>query len=150
MSNSIPSPAKQEVHEPPVAVQLNEAVWQAWLRKGRLRQERNDARRLKALHWLSLAGLLAAGVALWSRDIAAFDVPIRFLVAVGAIGLMVHALGARHYLHAAVFGAVGILYNPVQPLLGSSGDWEPFLIVSCAIPFVASLTTPRTKLAPNA
>jgi hypothetical protein len=133
--------------EDPIAPVLNEAVWEAWQRKGRLRQERNDARRVKALHWVALAGLICAAAAIWSREIAAFDVAIRFLVFGGALALMIQTLGARRYVYAAAFGALAVLYNPVQPTFQFSGNWEPSLIAASAIPFVISLTTPQRKVA---
>lgn len=148
MSTAIPTRPNCEAGELPAATPLNEAVWQAWLLKGRLREERNSARRLKALHWLSLAGLLWAGIAVWSRGIAAYGIPIRFLVAAGAMALMVHALSARQYVYATVFGALAILYNPVAPFLFSE-DWALSLIMASAIPFVVALTRHQPKLVPN-
>lgn len=45
---------------------LDEAVWQAWVAKGRAQDLRSSAVRIKALKWASIVGLLAAA-GLWSR-----------------------------------------------------------------------------------
>lgn len=39
----------REVWEPPVAKPLDEAVWQAWVKKGRARDRRNNAVTIKAV-----------------------------------------------------------------------------------------------------
>ena len=44
----------------PAAKPLDEAVWQAWLSKGRTRDQRNRAARIKVIKWVGMAGLLAS------------------------------------------------------------------------------------------
>jgi hypothetical protein len=56
--------------EPPAAMPLNEAVWQAWLAKGRTRDQRNRAARMKFVKWAGVAGLVAAA-GLWFHLAAA-------------------------------------------------------------------------------
>lgn len=131
--------------EPPPAKPLDEAVWQRWIEKGRARDKRNSAFRAKAVKWVSLAGLvIVAG--LWSH-LGPYNVVARFVVAAGAIAVMVHTIHAGRYAFAAVFAALALLYNPVVPVFSFSGDWPRALVVASAVPFVASLTAPlvRTK-----
>lgn len=45
---------------------LDEAVWQAWVAKGRAQERRSDAAGSKAVKWASIAGLLVAA-GLWSQ-----------------------------------------------------------------------------------
>jgi len=122
---------------------LDEAVWKAWVAKGRAQERRSGAAHSKAVEWASIAGLLvAAGV--WSH-LAPYEVVFRFIVAAGATVVMFQAFQARHYAVAAVFGALALLYNPVVPVFGFSGDWSRAMVVASAIPFVASLTGRKNK-----
>jgi len=58
---------------PPAAKPLEEAVWQAWVAKGRARDQRNRATWRKIIKWAGIAGLLAAS-GLWYRLDAATSV----------------------------------------------------------------------------
>ena len=137
-----------EVRELPPAKPLDEAVWQAWLENGRERDRRNSAARMVAVKWVSLAGLVMVA-ALWSY-LGPYDVIARFVVAVGAIAVMFHAIHDGRYAFAAVFAAVALLYNPVVPVFSFSGDWPRALVLASAVPFVASLTAPIVRKQPNA
>ncbi len=116
---------------PPLAKALDEAVWQAWVEKGRARDRRHSAARMNTVKWVSIAGLLAA-VASWS-DLTPYEGVARFLVAAGAMVAMFQALHLRHYAFAAVFGALALLYNPVTPVLSFSGDWHRALLLMSAV-----------------
>jgi hypothetical protein len=133
----------REVWEPPAAKPLDEAVWQAWVKKGRARDRRNKAVCLEAVKWVSLAGLLAVA-GQWSHS-APYEVVIRFVVAGGSIVLMLQALATRHYALAALFGALALLYNPVEPLFSFSGDWPRLVVLASAVPFLASLASLKSK-----
>ena len=137
-----------EIREPPPSKRLDEAVWQAWLKKGRARDRRNSAVRLTAVKWVSLTGLLVVA-GLWTH-LAPYDVAARFIVAAGAIVVMFHAFHTGHHVLAAALAAVALLYNPVVPVFSFSGDWPRALVVASAIPFVASLTAPLVRREPNA
>ena len=50
----------REVREPALLRPLDEAVWQAWVAKGRVQDRRGSAARATAAEWVSIAGLLAA------------------------------------------------------------------------------------------
>jgi hypothetical protein len=150
MSSAIPSRVIEEkVRDLPQSAPLNEATWQAWLLKGRLREERNYWRRVRAASSLSLVGIACAACVSLFPGFGAYDVPVRFAIAVGALALMVHNLYIRRYAFAAAFAALVIFFNPVAPLVDFSGIWGRGLIALSAVPLVASLT-PSAKVAPNA
>jgi uncharacterized membrane protein YoaK (UPF0700 family) len=138
MSTAIASAGLLKTWAPPATKPLDEAVWCAWVAKGRAQERRSDAAHIKAVKWVSIAGLLVAA-GFWSQ-LAPYEVIIRFIVAAGATILMFQAFGARHYAVAAVFGALALLYNPVVPVFSFSGDWQRAMVVATAIPFVATLT----------
>src|SRR5690242_19531941 len=108
MSTSGTLHQQEEVRQQPIANVLDEAVWQAWVLKGRAREERNRATAIKAVTWISLAGLLlAVASGLWSQ-LTPLDVSVRFLVAAGAMLLMFHAFHTRDYAAGSVFGALAV------------------------------------------
>lgn len=148
MTTSIGFQKPSELWEPPPSKQLDEAVWQTWLDMGRARERRNSAARLMAVKWVSLAGLLVVA-GLWSR-LAPYDVVARFIVAAGAIVVMLHAIHAEQYALAVMFAAVALLYNPVAPALSFSGDWPRAVALLSAIPFVVSLTARNVRTEHNA
>jgi uncharacterized membrane protein YoaK (UPF0700 family) len=143
MSTAIASPGLREAWAPPACKPLDEAVWKAWVAKGRAQERRSDLAHNKVVKWVLIAGLLAAA-GIWSQ-LAPFDVVVRFIVAAGAMVVMFQALHARHYGVAAIFGALALLYNPVVPVFSFSGDWQRAIVVASAIPFVASLTGRKNK-----
>jgi len=124
---------------------LDEAAWQAWGAKGRAHDKRGSATQMNVVKWVSIAALLAAAV-LWSQ-LTPYEVVVRFIVAAGAIVVMVQAFQARRYAVASVFGALVLLYNPVAPVFSFSADWQRALVVMSAVPFVASLTWRNVRLA---
>ena len=131
------------LHEPgsgwrePSAKPLDEALWQAWVAKGRAHDRRSNAARIKAVQWVSIAALLVAA-GLWSR-LTPYEIVISFIVAAGAIFVMFEAFYARHYAVAGVFGALALFYNPVINTISFSGDWQRALVAASALPFVVSL-----------
>jgi len=142
MSAAIASAGPRETWAPPPTKPLDEAVWQAWVAKGKAQERRSGAAHTKVVRWVSIAGLLAAA-GLWS--LAPYEVVIRFIVAAGATVVMFQAFQARHYAVAAVFGALALLYNPVVPVFSFSGDWSRAMVAASAIPFVATLTGRKNK-----
>jgi uncharacterized protein DUF6804 len=143
----VESKESQSAWAPPEASPLDEAVWRAWVAKGRVRDRRSSAGRIKAVKWVSIVGLLAAA-GFWSH-LAPFEVVIRFLVTASAMVVMFQAFQAKYYAVAAVFGALALLYNPVLPVFSFSGDWQRALVVASATPFVASLAWRNVRLAHN-
>jgi hypothetical protein len=145
MSASVALPSPQEAWALPAATPLNETVWQIWVAKGRARERRSNDAGLKAVKWVSIVALVAAAV-LWSQ-LAGYDVAFRFMVAAASTVVMFQAFRTGHYVSAAVFGAMVLLYNPVAPVFGFAGDWQRALVLASVFPFVASLIwrDPRTK-----
>lgn len=143
MSTSVELPALQETWSPPAAMALDEAVWQAWVAKGRAQERQSNAKRIRAVKWASIAVLLGAA-GLWS-NFTPFEVFVRFLVTASALVLMVQALQTRYYPVAATFGALALLFNPVVPAFSFSGGWQRAVVVASAVPFVASLVWPNGK-----
>jgi len=143
MSTSVELPGLQQTWSPPAATPLNEAVWQAWVAKGRAQQRRSSATRIRAVTWASIAVLLGTAV-LWS-NFATFEVLVRFLVTASALVLMFQAFQTRYYPVAATFGALALVFNPVAPLLEFSGGWQRAVVAASAVPFVASLVWPNGR-----
>ena len=133
------------VCEPPVAKPLDDAVWRAWVAKGRARERRNAARRFMIVKLFSIVALLATA-ALWP-NLAPFDVLVRFLVAIGSVISILQAFPARHYAFAVLFAALALLYNPVVPVFAFVGDWQRFLVAASAIPFIISLASRDARTA---
>jgi len=147
MSTSVELLRPQEAWTPPAAKPLDEEAWRAWVAKGRARDRRSSAGRIKAVKWASIVALLAAA-GFWS-PLAPFDVAVRCLVTASAMVLMFLGFQARYYAVAAVFGALALLYNPVAPVFSFSGDWQRALVVASAIPFGWSLAWRKVRLAHN-
>jgi hypothetical protein len=123
--------------ETPPAKALDEAAWNAWVAKGRARDRRDNATHVEAVKWVSIVALFAAAVL--CSYFAPFDTTVRFVVAAGAIVVMLQAFRTRNYADAAVFGALALLYNPVAPVFSLSGGWQRAAMAASAVPFVASL-----------
>ena len=122
--------------QPPAVKPLNEAVWCAWILKGRAQDRRNRESRAKAVRWISAAALFAAAV-LWPHP-AQYDVAVRFTVTAGALILMFQSLHGQRYTPAVIFGALVLLYNPVFPVFAFSGEWQRVLVTASAVPFLLS------------
>jgi hypothetical protein len=137
MSTSVELLGPLEAWAPPAARPLDDAVWQAWIAKGRAQDRRSRAVRIKAVKWASIAALLAAA-GFWSH-LAPLEVAVRFVVTAGAMVVMFQAFRARYYAVAAVFGAIALFYNPVVPAFNFSGAWQRAAVVASTVPFVASL-----------
>ena len=148
MSTPAASP-DQTRHAVPANSPLDEAVWQAWVRKGRSQQERSRTAWRKAVKFLSLAGLLFAVVAGFWPQLLAYDAAVRFIVAAGATLLMFQAFTLRYYAVGTMFGALALLYNPMAPIFSFSGNWQRALVVLSVLPFVASLTWRNVRLVTN-
>ena len=137
MSTSAELPGPRPAWAPPNAKPLDQAVWQAWVEKGRARDQQSSDARIKAVKWVSIAGLLAAE--LLGSHLGELDVLVRSIVTGGAMVVLVQALHARRYACAALFGALALLYNPVAPVFSFSGGWQLAVVVASAAPFAASL-----------
>ena len=128
--------------ESPPVKPLDEAVWQAWKAKGRDRDRKDREIRITALKWCSIVALLA----LWSQ-LTPYEIVIRCVLAAAAAGMMFEAFSKRRHAVGAVFAGLALLYNPVSPVFGFSGNWQRALVVASAIPFITSLAWRDLKAA---
>ena len=87
-----------------------------------------------------VAGIGVAASAGFFTGIALYELQIRLFVTAGAAAMMLHALHARRYAVAVVFGVLALLYNPAAPLFSFSGEWQRAVIGLSGLPFIASLT----------
>ena len=117
--------------------ELNEAVWQAWIAKGRRLDARRVRTRLETVKLVS-ALVLLAGAGLWSY-VASYDVVFRFAATMAACFVMFHAILSRHYALAALFAAVALLFNPLTQLFSASDDLKRVLLAISSMPFIVSL-----------
>ena len=147
MSTLVQLQGSPQVWARPLVRPLDESVWQAWVVKGRAQEGQRSDARMKAVKWVSIASLLAAA-GLWSH-LMPYNVVIRFIVALGALVVMFQAFHARHYVFSAVFGALALLYNPVAQVFSFSGDWQRAVVLTSAVPFVASLAWCKIRPAHN-
>lgn len=122
---------------PPAMRSLDEGVWQAWVAKGRERDKRKRARLSASVRYVVIAVLLlvAAGV---GSNLAPYDVVVRFIVAGGAFFIALHAFRSAAYAVAIVFGAIALLYNPIAPVFGLTGEWQRVTVLATAILFMLS------------
>lgn len=128
---------------------LDEQAWWAWQATNRLHDARIAARLTKAVKWLCLAVLcVTAALPLY---IPPYQIVLRFIVAAGAVTVMLQALRARRYAFTALFAATGLLFNPIVPIFTLAGSWQTLIIYVTVILFAASLTllnAARGRLAP--
>jgi hypothetical protein len=137
MSNSIELLEPLVVWTTPATKPLNEALWRAWIARGRAQDRRSSTARIKAVKWVSIAGLLAA--AGFGPQLGPYEVVVRFIVTAGAMIVMAQAFQAKFYSVGALFAVVALLYNPVARAFGFSGGWQSAVVVASAVPFMASL-----------
>ncbi len=137
MSIPVGLQGSQEVWKPPPGKPLDEAIWKAWVAKGRWRDRRGSVGRVNAVKWISIAALLVAA-ALWPK-LPAYEVLAKFVVGAGAIVVMLDLARARQYMFAAVFGGLALLYNPLVSVFSFSGDWQRAVVVASAALFAATI-----------
>jgi hypothetical protein len=145
MSTLVGPPESPKAREAPLVKPLDDAVWRAWIAKGREQDRRGSAARVKGVKLILVGGLLAVA-ALWSQ-FTPYEAVVRFLVAAGAVFVMFEAFDARQYAFAAVLGALALLYNPIAPVFHLSGDWQRAVVALSSFPFVASLAWGNPRLA---
>ena len=137
MSDAVGLKRSTPAWESPSVKSLDEAVWQAWKAKGRTQDRQGRDARMKALKWGSIVALLAVA-ALWLQ-LAPYEIVIRWVLAAAASRMMFEAFSKRRHAVGAVFAGLALLYNPVSPVFGFSGNWQRTLVVASAIPFITSL-----------
>ncbi|HXS97489.1 MAG TPA: hypothetical protein VN736_22980 [Candidatus Limnocylindrales bacterium] len=139
-----PAAARQRPESRP----LDEAVWQAWLAKGRDAEQRRSRAAHTAMCWGSIIALLAtAGLGL---QLTRYEVVVRFVVSAAAVAMMLQVLRRREFALATLFGALVALYNPIVPAFSFSGGLERGFVAASAIPFIARLLWRNGKAAARA
>ena len=135
MSSAVVMERSAGSRQAPEARPLDEAVWQAWLAKGRDRERRTSLRANKVVRWGSMLALLVA--AALGVQLAPYEVVARFAIAAGALAMMIQAVRANQFAFAASFGMIAGLFNPVAPVVSFSGAWERAFAAASAVPFIA-------------
>lgn len=126
----------QAACKPPPVMPLDEALWAAWVKKGRADEKRMTAGFLKGLKGLSMMTLVVAAF-FWS-NLLPYDGVARFALSAGALAAAFLFLSGRKYAMAALAGSVALVFNPVAPALSLAGDWPRTLMVATALLLVAS------------
>ncbi len=116
---------------------LDEKVWQAWIAKGALREQRSADRRMIFVKCAGLA-ILAATALLW-RSLSEYDFFIRLGVSLSGCAIFFQALSLRRYAFVAVFVALIVAYNPLVTVFPLSGAEAFTFVVATTLPFAASL-----------
>jgi hypothetical protein len=96
------------------------------------------------MKWISIAALMALFVLLWGAAADAKTIVAAVLVWAGAITGFIEALRAGKYVWGSIFVAVGILFNPILPIMFPR---QIFLTVDliCLAVFAFSLALVKTK-----
>lgn len=119
---------------------MNEAVWTAWLAKNELQEKNGVTSRFKIIKYLCIGVLLAAAVMtpyVRGSSLSAYESIVRFVIGFGAVAMVFESLSVRCYAFTALFAGVILLFNPVFPVFGLSGN-APTLLAT-AVLFSASL-----------
>lgn len=146
MSLTVELPGPRKVAGTTEVQRLDEAMWQAWLRKGRAAEERARAARMKSVKWLAIVVLVVSGVLFWNF-LGTYGVVVKFAIAGGAIAVMLQALRTRHYGTGLLFAIVALIYNPVIPVFTFSGGLQRTLVMATVVPFVLSLAWRNSNVA---
>jgi len=99
----------------------------------------------KIMKLISMAVLIAAAM-LW-RSAANSQLPqflLGFVVCFGAGVVVMQAVRTNEYVWAGGFAAIGLLFNPVVPVLPFNGEWGRLLVMLSIVPFAISLAALRT------
>lgn len=64
------------------------------------------------MKWISIAGLALAGF--W-RSSESYQVILGFVVCTSAVMIVMEAVKGRKYVWASLFGAIALIFNPIEP-----------------------------------
>lgn len=116
---------------------LDEKVWQAWIAKAVVREQRTADRSMVAVKYAGIA--ILAGTALLWRSLSEFDFFIRLGVSLSGLAIFSQALRLRRYAFVAVFAALIVMYNPVVAAFPLTGAGPLAFVLATTLPFAASL-----------
>lgn len=114
---------------------LNDKVWQAWLAKGRRREQRVITLQNQVARWGCLAALLFAAI-LGSR-LGPYDVIVRVVVTAGSVAFMSRMFRWRQFAFAAGFALLALVYNPLAPTFDFDSASKRVFLAASAIPFIS-------------
>jgi Family of unknown function (DUF6804) len=98
----------------------------------------------KMMKWISIAALLLLSVLSWNSTSDYRTVLAALAVCAGAVVVLVQSGSRGKYTWAAVFLAIGVLFNPVVPI-ALPRTWFVVLDLLCMVLFVWSLAALRTQ-----
>jgi hypothetical protein len=119
---------------------MDDNLWRAWMEKNLLQERQGVASRAKVVKCACIGVLLiatAVSSSVLPPYLSAYQVLVRFAIALGAIVVILQSLRARQYVFTALFAAIVVIFNPVFPTFALSGHWA--ILFASVLPFVASL-----------
>lgn len=137
MSRAVEAQAPVRSAQTPEVTPLSDAAWEAWIAKGRLREQRIAAIQSQVARWGSVAALLVAAVL--GPNLTPYDVVVRFVATAASVACMIQMLQRRKFAFAAGFTLLALVYNPLAPTFSFAGTWGRLFLVASAIPFIAPL-----------
>ena len=78
-------------------------------------------------------------------SVESYQLPFTVVVFLGAIVVLVQAIGTREYFWAAAFIAIALVFNPVAPLFQTAGNWFLMMALVCTAVFAVSLTALKAR-----
>jgi hypothetical protein len=75
--------------------------------------------------------------------VSAYQVVVRFVIALGAIVIMFESLRVRQHAFTALFAGTALLFNPVLPTFALSGNLP--MVVKSALAFIVSVIRMRER-----
>lgn len=94
------------------------------------------------MKWVAV--ILLTGAVFW-RPSSAYEIFLQFTVATSAILVMLQARDQRKYYLVVAFAAIGVLFNPIWPVILLSRDGSSWLALPCLLMFGISLGAMKTQ-----
>ncbi len=119
---------------------LGETMWRAWFEKTFFQGRQRAGAAIKAVKWPCMGVLMATEVVslyVFTPNVPAYQVTVRFAIGFGAIVIMFESVRARQYAFTALFAAIVLLFSPVFSSFALSGKW--LILLANVLPFIASL-----------
>ena len=95
------------------------------------------------MKWTCMAALLMAALS-WRSD-PDYDLPLDFIVCLGAIVVIQQALRSKDYFWAAGFLGIALLFNPVVPIAKTSNNFSFLMLIACFGTFAISIPALKTR-----
>jgi hypothetical protein len=98
---------------------------------------------IQIMKWATIGALLLTAT-FWSSA-ANYQPLVGLLVSFGAGIVLVQASRAKEYALGAAFIVIGVVFNPIAPILALSGDANLLFVMLCIVPFAVSLSRLKTQ-----